>query len=277
MLYFGGISDSCATVLGIIYFIRELLKIVCFLIPIGLILMISLDFMKGVISFDDGSSKVLNYVIKRVLYAVVIFLLPSTVFALFNILGVDASDSNSCWTYVGETSVEEVKQISEAKEQAIEDKTNKLQNELIETLKKKNAISDSVNKNKKKKSSTTGSKSCSKKTKIRLTSFNDSALRNGINKNKVGSIGNYKTYTYKGKEYLVIATAMKGTSWKNPVSEYNFKDYDVLTLQIEGEVYDALVLDVCGACAKSTDRLKIDLWTTDDRQSWSDIQYLCTD
>lgn len=272
MFYFGGISDSCATILGVIYFVRELLNIVCFFIPMILILMLSLDFLKGVISFDDGSKKVMNYVIKRILYAVVIFLLPSTVFALFNILGVDASDSNSCWTYVGEASVEEVKEISEAKEQALEDKIKQLQDELAENLKKKNAISESVTEEK----ITTGSKDCSEKIKIRLTSFDDAALRNGINKSNVGSIGNYKTYTYKGKEYLVIATAMKNTSWRNPVAEYNFKDYDVLTLQIEGKVYDALVLDVCGACAESTNRLKIDLWTTNDRQSWSDIQYLCT-
>ena len=68
---------------------------------------------------------------------------------------------------------------------------------------------------------------------------------------------------------------MANTDFKNPISGYNFKDKDVLTLKIGKKKYDAIVLDVCGACAKSTDILKIDLWTTNDRQTWGDYQYLC--
>ena len=285
MVYFGGISDSCATILGVVYFIRELLELVCIIIPIGLIIMLSLDFMKGVISVDDGKNKVMNYVIKRIIYAVVIFLLPSTIFGLFNILGLDPSDSTSCWAYVNEASVEEVKKISSVKEQALIDSIKDAQEELAQKLKKRNAISSSKSSNTTGNSSgtgtspgVTGSKKCTSKEKIRLTSFNDKSLRNSVKKGKVGTTNkNFKTYTYNGKEYIVIATAMKKTDWENPVSSYNFKDYDVLTLEIEGQVYDAIVLDVCGACADSTNRLKIDLWTTDDNQWWSDIQYICTD
>lgn len=279
MVYFGKVSDGCATILGVVYFIRELLNIVLFLIPIALIVMLSIDFLKGVISFDDGNKKVINFVVKRIIYTVVIFLIPSVVFGLFSVLGVNIGDSNSCWKYVGEASVQEVKDISEAKEKALEDKTNEIQNELSEKLKSRNAIAFSVSKLKidSKKDGTTGSKSCSSKTKIRLTSFNDSTLRNSIDKNNVGTTNkNFKTYTYNGKKYLVIATAMKKTSWSNPVSSYNFKDYDVVTLEIEGKVYDAIVLDVCGACASSTNKLKIDLWTTDNKQWWKDNQYICT-
>lgn len=282
MVYFGKVSDGCATILGVVYFIRELLNIVLFLIPIALIVMLSIDFLKGVISFDDGNKKVINFVVKRIIYTVVIFLIPSVVFGLFSVLGVNIGDSNSCWKYVGETNVQEVKEISEAKEKALEDKEKEFQDELSDNLKKENAIASSVNKaktsTKKKNSGTTSSKKkCSKKTKIRLTSFKGSNLRNSIKKSKVGTTNkNFKTYTYKGKKYLVVATAMKKTSWQNPVSSYNFKDYDTLTLQIEGKIYDAIVLDVCGACASSTKKLKIDLWTTDNKQWWKDNQYICT-
>ena len=122
-----------------------------------------------------------------------------------------------------------------------------------------------------------GSKSCKSKQKIRLTSFGDSTLRNSINQSNVGvTNGNFKTYNYNGKTYLILASAMKNTDWANPKASFNFKDYEVLTLQIEGKTYDGIVLDVCGACAKSTDILKLDLWTTNDSQSWGDYQYLCT-
>lgn len=69
---------------------------------------------------------------------------------------------------------------------------------------------------------------------------------------------------------------MNNTDYANLKIAFNFKDYEVLTLQIEGKTYDGIVLDVCGACAKSTDILKLDLWTINDSQSWGDYQYLCT-
>ena len=51
------VSDSCMTVLGVIFFIRELLKYVLILIPIGLIVMFSIDFTRGVISTSDSGGK----------------------------------------------------------------------------------------------------------------------------------------------------------------------------------------------------------------------------
>lgn len=135
MVNFLKVSDACAAVLGVLYFIRELLKIVYIIIPIGLIVMISLDFMKGVISFDDGSSKVLNYVLKRIIYTIVIFLVPSTVFSLFNVLGVSINDSSSCWKFVNETSVDTVKTLSKNQEEALERRSEKIRNEIVENLK----------------------------------------------------------------------------------------------------------------------------------------------
>lgn len=68
-------------------------------------------------------------------------------------------------------------------------------------------------------------------------------------------------YTYNGK--LVVATASKRLlSWdryKNS-TEQTYNLYDELTLTIDGEDYDAVVMDVCGACMKDT---KIDLFVKD--------------
>lgn len=68
-------------------------------------------------------------------------------------------------------------------------------------------------------------------------------------------------YTYNGK--LVVATASKRLlswdSYKNSTQPtYNL--YDELKLEIQGQVYEAVVLDVCGSCMKSN---KIDLYVQD--------------
>lgn len=72
-------------------------------------------------------------------------------------------------------------------------------------------------------------------------------------------------YTYQGK--LVIATAsnrLGATSMRT----YNL--YDELTLVIDGIEYDAIVLDVCGACQRHN---RIDLFVSNE-QSMKDTQIL---
>lgn len=109
MLEILAVSDSCLTVLGVIFFIKELIKYALILIPIGLIVMLSIDFTKGVISFQDGKDNVINLVIRRIIYTVVIFLIPTTIFGVFSILGLAYKDSESCWAYVDKSSVSEIK------------------------------------------------------------------------------------------------------------------------------------------------------------------------
>lgn len=60
------LTDACITMLGVFYFVRELLKMAYIIIPIGLIVMLAIDFSKGALSFDDGN-KTLSFVLKRVL------------------------------------------------------------------------------------------------------------------------------------------------------------------------------------------------------------------
>ena len=49
------VDEACIAMFGILYFIRALLNIVYVVVPIGLIVMLMLDFFKGVISLNDGS------------------------------------------------------------------------------------------------------------------------------------------------------------------------------------------------------------------------------
>ena len=106
-------------VLQTILFIKQLLKIVFILIPIGLIVMISVDFAKNVMaSREDDMKKNLNLAIKRVMMAVALFLIPTL--ANFVVGLVDdvlessiMKDFDKCWG-VTSTSIEEQKEKNRA-------------------------------------------------------------------------------------------------------------------------------------------------------------------
>lgn len=81
--------DACDNVslLSIIYYAKEILKYVFILIPTVLILMVTIDIARNVISKDDSSVKSnLKLAVKRIIYAVVIFLIPSIVSFAMNVL-----------------------------------------------------------------------------------------------------------------------------------------------------------------------------------------------
>lgn len=66
-----------SAVLKIILFIKKLLQIVCFIVPIGLILMVMYDLFRCVISSrEDDMKKKFQLGIKRIIYCMFIFLVP---------------------------------------------------------------------------------------------------------------------------------------------------------------------------------------------------------
>lgn len=125
MLNFLELSDGCLMVLGVVYFLRELLKIVFIAVPIILIVMISIDFVKALINDEDGA-KTVSIVTRRVSYGVIIFLIPSVVFAFFDIVDISVHDSSSCWNYVEERSLEEIKTLMQQQQDAMEAKNKSL-------------------------------------------------------------------------------------------------------------------------------------------------------
>ena len=66
-------------VLQVIYFIKTLINLVKFIVPIGLILMVMLDMGKGVISGDKKPGEISKASGNKLLAAVIIFLLPTLV------------------------------------------------------------------------------------------------------------------------------------------------------------------------------------------------------
>ena len=289
MVNFLDVSDSCMTVLGVIFFIRELLKYVLILIPIGLIVMFSIDFTRGVISTSDSGGKILGFVLRRIIYTMAVFLIPTMIFALFNILGMTSSDSESCWNYVNETSVSEIKQIIDDKQEAQEKENADIQQKLNKRL-KKSSISEMVAKktivdnDSSSGDALSSNQSINGEEKIRLTSFSDSQLGTGISKSS-GRVSKNKKGWYmfseNNKKYLVIGAPTKELYKSSSVwSSYNpkilFSYYDTMQLRIKGKNYNAIVLDSCGECMKvdKNEGIRLDLWTTSESQNFGDWQYI---
>ena len=93
------ITDACEniSVLRTVLFIKKLLNIVFILVPIGLIVMLSIDFAKNVISGkDDEMRKNLNIAIKRLIFVVALFLVPTIVKFAINSLGNFDSNYTKC-------------------------------------------------------------------------------------------------------------------------------------------------------------------------------------
>lgn len=98
-----GCDCGGAGVLKIIKFIWQLLDIVLFLVPMGLIIMVTVDFAKNVISGkDDEMKKNVNIAIKRIIYAAVLFLIPTIVDFSMKTLANIGIDYANCITIAQE-------------------------------------------------------------------------------------------------------------------------------------------------------------------------------
>ncbi len=86
-MYF--LLEACenATILRIIYFGYIILQLVFTLLPIGLIVMLLVDFSKAVVmANDDKALKSTKIVTKRIIYAIIVFAIPWIVNVLMTIL-----------------------------------------------------------------------------------------------------------------------------------------------------------------------------------------------
>ena len=87
-MFFLDVDCGGEGILKIIKFIWILLDCVKFIVPMGLIVMVMVDFAKNVISGrEDDMKKNVNMVLKRVVFAMAIFLIPSIVQTAIHLLG----------------------------------------------------------------------------------------------------------------------------------------------------------------------------------------------
>lgn len=102
----GNVSDNCGGLAPVVNIIKNgVLKVICILIPVALIAYGLLDLGKAVIASDEKEVKAAQgRFIKRIVYAIVIFLIPAIVTFIMQIvsLGADSSETSTtswadCW------------------------------------------------------------------------------------------------------------------------------------------------------------------------------------
>ena len=89
--------DACTNpdVLRVIYFIMKLIDVVRIIVPIGLIIVGSIDLSKSVIASDEkGQKGNLNLFIKRIIYAVLVFAVPWIVTSVMILFGNMSDEEN---------------------------------------------------------------------------------------------------------------------------------------------------------------------------------------
>ena len=92
-----GVTCGGADVLRVIKFVWQLLDIVFIAVPIGLILIIMVDFAKNVMAGrEDDMKKNLNLVIKRLIFCVALFLVDPIVHFAIDLLGDQEVNSAKC-------------------------------------------------------------------------------------------------------------------------------------------------------------------------------------
>jgi len=95
-------DEVCGGLLPIVKVIVQLIKILMILIPIALIVFGTIDLGKAVLASDDKEIKAAqSLLIKRLIYAAVIFFVPMLVGVIMNIVAAggegDTKSWSTCW------------------------------------------------------------------------------------------------------------------------------------------------------------------------------------
>ena len=96
-------SNICGNLMPILRIVAYLLKILQWLIPVILIILITFDFVKAMMSSDEKvMEKAKGTVGKRIVYAVIVFVVPFVIRLLFNTLSssLNASDLNGATSWI---------------------------------------------------------------------------------------------------------------------------------------------------------------------------------
>ncbi len=93
-----GATDACGGLLPLVKVIYAFIKVLMILIPIALIIFGIIDLGKAVISSDDKEVKAAtSRLIKRFIYAAVVFFVPILVAAVMNIVAAGGEGNTTGW------------------------------------------------------------------------------------------------------------------------------------------------------------------------------------
>ena len=100
------IGDACGGLLPLVKVIVAIIKIFMIIVPIGLIIFGTIDLGKAVIASDEKEVKAAQgRLIKRFIYAALIFFVPMLVGVIMNVVSAggkgDTTSWSTCWRSAG--------------------------------------------------------------------------------------------------------------------------------------------------------------------------------
>lgn len=120
--------------LSIILLVKRVLEIICLLVPIILIVMSAIEVGKIVLTSDPKVSKgSISRVIHKMIASIAIFLVPTLVSLLLNIIGSVDYKTTSCWTNATPDTIAAYKAAATAAKEAAKVKKQEEQQQLEET------------------------------------------------------------------------------------------------------------------------------------------------
>lgn len=111
-------STACidGSLLNIMRLVRLVIKVLQIAVPVGLILMGTIDMAKSVIAGDEKKIKEAQKpFVKRIVAAIIVFLIPYIVNMAINLVVSDASDWRKCWNTAGKEDYNKVNYNEELK------------------------------------------------------------------------------------------------------------------------------------------------------------------
>lgn len=115
--------SSCGPsgLLRVLYFFKLILDIVFIIIPIGLIILLTIDFAKAMMSGDESAQKkTFNLATKRIMYAVIVFFVPTIVSIVNTVLGDLGVNYLDCYNDISLDAINALEAEEIAKEEAAE-------------------------------------------------------------------------------------------------------------------------------------------------------------
>lgn len=117
-----GFDCGGTEILKLIKFIYQLKDVVLYMVPIGLIVMLTIDFFKNVAAGkEEDMKKNLNIAIKRLIFCLGLFLVPSFVNTALMLLDKQGLEFAQCVTIATESTVKELEQYKITYDDNLED------------------------------------------------------------------------------------------------------------------------------------------------------------
>ena len=123
-MYFLNICEN-PDILRIIHFALKIFDLVFLVIPMALVVMITIDLVKNIFAEEKGVKGNNKQIITRIVFAVVLFFVPTITNIIMNTLEVAGITSEYQTCIKNAESIDYIKQLEEAKKQKEEAEKNK--------------------------------------------------------------------------------------------------------------------------------------------------------